>query len=418
VPYPPDHVSNPVASAAATSANHDDPTGSASGIPPRWAVLTVTWVNSLGSGILWSGVPFVTERQYGFTQRENLSLALAQSVIYVAVALASGPLLRRLATGRGLSARGWIAAVFCFQMLASLVSLAGTAGVVFAACAISAAGAALWPVMESYVAAGQHGHDMRRSIGWFNVTWMSATGGALLVMAPLVASGNASLSLLAMVPVSLLSLAILPRFPAQPAPHPPEKAHTHIAPQYPFLLRATRFVVPTSYVFISALGPVLPFLLRDLHLDDGLKTPLASVWMFARMLTVMALSQAAFWHGRWSTLAIGVTLLAGGFTAVALAPSTAALVVGLAAFGAGHGIIYYAGLYYAMAVGGAEVDAGGRFEALIGVGYVIGPLAGFAGGASPGGLVTATCAAALLGLLPTAMPWLAWRRRHAAERRA
>jgi hypothetical protein len=71
-----------------------------------------------------------------------------------------------------------------------------------------------------------------------------------------------------------------------------------------------------------------------------------------------------------------------------------------------------------MAVGGAEVDAGGRFEALIGIGYVIGPLAGFAGGASPGGLVTATCAAALLGLLPTAMPWLAWRRRHAAERRA
>ena len=56
-------------------------------IAPRWVVLTVTWANSLGSGLLWSGVPFVTELQYGFTKGENLLLALAESIIYVLVAL-------------------------------------------------------------------------------------------------------------------------------------------------------------------------------------------------------------------------------------------------------------------------------------------------------------------------------------------
>ena len=37
---------------------------------------------------------------------------------------------------------------------------------------------------------------------------------------------------------------------------------------------------------------------------------------------------------------------------------------------------YYAALYYAMSVGRAKVDAGGTHEALIGGGYMFGPLVG------------------------------------------
>jgi len=384
---------------------------------PRWAVLSVTWVNSLGSGILWSGVPFVTERQYGFTQGENLALALVESVIYVAVALTAGPLLRRLR----LSPRSWLAWTFVVQAAASLLALTGSRGVIVSACVLSAIGAALWPVMESYVSSGQHGGNMRRSLAYFNVTWMSATGASLLLMAPLVASGNASLSLLVLLPVSAASLVLLRWFPDRPAPHPPEHAHTHLAPQYPYLLRATRFIVPSSYVFISLLGPVLPFLLLDLGLDDGWKTPLASLWMFARMLTVVLMGFLSFWHGKWATLAFGLALLAGGFATVALAGTVPAMIAGLVAFGAGHGVLYYASLYYAMAVGGAEVDAGGHFEALIGVGYVVGPVAGMVAGAVAGGshagLVGGTWAAATIGLLPALLPYLAWRKSAAAAPR-
>jgi MFS family permease len=176
--------------------------------------------------------------------------------------------------------------------------------------------------------------------------------------------------------------------------------------------------MPTSYIFISVIGPVLPFILRDLAIDDAMKTPIASVWMFARMFTVMLLAQLTFWHGRWSTLAVGISLLAGGFATIVLATDVSMLLVGLTLFGAGHGIIYYAGLYYAMAVGGAEVDAAGRFEALIGVGYVIGPVAGMLAGGTQAQLVGATWAAAFLGIAPAIMPWLAWQRRLHSERRA
>ena len=44
----------------------------------------------------------------------------------------------------------------------------------------------------------------------------------------------------------------------------------------------------------------------------------------------------------------------------------------------GMGVTYYAALYYAMAVGRAEVNAGGTHEAFIGGGYAMGPLIGLA----------------------------------------
>ena len=408
----------PPASAHGSAAGMDrTATAGPAAIAPRWVVLTVTWANSLGSGLLWSGVPFVTELQYGFTKGENLLLALAESIIYVVVALGSGPVLRRFA-GRGLTPRAALMTIFIVQLVASGVALTGMWGVVVASCVFSGVGATLWPIMESYVSSGQHGGNMRRSIGIFNVTWMSATGAALLLMAPVIAFGHASHTLLVLAPISLLSIFLLRWFPARPAAHPPEHAHTHIAPQYAYLLRATRFVIPTSYIFISVIGPVMPFILRDLAIADGMKTPIASVWMFARMLTVVILAQLTFWHGRWSTLAVGISLLAGGFACIVLATDVSMLLIGLTMFGAGHGILYYAGLYYAMAVGGADVDAGGRFEALIGVGYVIGPVAGMLAGGTQAQLVGATWAAALLGIAPAIMPWLAWRRRLRTEQRA
>lgn len=382
---------------------------------PFWALISITWINSLGSGLLWSGVPFVTEGQYGFTKAQNLLLALVESVLYVVVAFSAGPLMRAYAR-KGLTARGWLAGVFVVQLVSSCLVLLGLWGVVVGACLLSVVGAALWPVMESYLSSGRHGHDMRRAIGVFNVAWMSATGAALLLMAPFTGTPAAAYSLLALLPVSVASLALLRAFPRQPAPHQPDEHHTHVPPGYSALLRASRFILPVSYVFISVLGPVLPYRMKALELEEWTKTPLTSLWMFARMGMVVLLAYYPFWHGKWSTIAVGVVLLAGGFGCAMLAPSAPVLVVGLAAFGIGHGILYYASLYYAMAVGSAAVDAGGVFEALIGVGYVIGPLAALAAGMSATGAgsdgqgqatltLTVSCVAAL-GLTPAAWIWL------------
>ena len=95
----------------------------------------------------------------------------------------------------------------------------------------------------------------------------------------------------------------------------------------------------------------------------------------------------------------------------------AALLIALAAFGAGHAVLYYASLYYAMSVGHAEVEAGGTFEALIGVGYISGPIASLVGMAVSGegaarGLVFMLATAASL---VAAREWVRWRRDAAAS---
>jgi hypothetical protein len=69
------------------------------------------------------------------------------------------------------------------------------------------------------------------------------------------------------------------------------------------------------------------------------------------------------------------------------------LVAGLSLAGIGIAVTYYGALYYAMAVGNADVDAGGKHEALIGVGYMVGPLCGLFGGLltdGPGGVIGIT----------------------------
>ena len=65
----------------------------------------------------------------------------------------------------------------------------------------------------------------------------------------------------------------------------------------------------------------------------------------------------------------------------------AVAIIGLILFGIGIASVYVGALYYAMEVGAAAVDEGGKHEALIGAGYTIGPLCGLAAvGAGPGWL--------------------------------
>jgi MFS family permease len=68
--------------------------------------------------------------------------------------------------------------------------------------------------------------------------------------------------------------------------------------------------------------------------------------------------------------------MAIGFVGILVAQDLAMLIIGLAVFGGGMGMTYYAALYYAMSVGRAKVGAGGTHEALIGGGYMFGPLVG------------------------------------------
>ncbi len=381
-------------------------------------VLLLTALCSLGTGMFWHGLPFVARHTYGFDQTRNLVLYSVMGAVYTLGAFNSARLGRLL--GRWLSARALLGAAVAAQAAACLLPLASAREPALWASAIlvTSLSSLVWPVIESYLTAGRHGSEMRSAIGWFNLTWAPTAALPLYLMAPLIGD-QGRWALAGMSGANLLGLATLAWFAIRPGHHDPDLAVVHVGPEYRLLLRSARVLLPLSYVLHSAMTPLLPYRLEELAVPVGWETPAAGTWLVVRFLAFLVLWRLSFWHGRWGTLLLGGLAMAGGFGVVVAAPSFPLMLLGLGLVGAGHGVIYYAALYYAMAVGRAAVDASGTHEGLIGAGYGVGPLAGLAGraleralGIAGGvGLVAVVWTLLVLGGAPALRPYVEARRR-------
>lgn len=379
---------------------------------PLRRVLAVTFLASLGTGVFWHGLSFIALHSYGFTQTQNLVMYAVMGAIYTTGACLAGRLTRRAASV--LAPRGVLMTCIGGQAVACVLPIAidHVWALWVSAATATVLAAIAWPIIESYVSAGRHGPDMRRAIAAFNLTWMPATIVAMLVMAPLL-EHHGRWPILGLGVLFVPALIVAARFAPHPAPHESDHAAGHVSAEYPFLLRSARVLLPLSYLVSSALAPILPYLLEEkLDVDVELQTPVSATWMFLRVVAMLVMWKLPFWHGRWGTLLFAGISMAGGFGVVVLAPSLSVLMIGLALFGAGIGVIYYAALYYAMAVGHSDVDASGTHEALIGVGYAGGPLAGLAGTAIGGGakIVSIVWATVAIGSIGAIVPYVQARR--------
>lgn len=339
-------------------------------------IAALTFVCSLGTGVLWNAIFFIAESEYGFSQNETLLLAFVNGVCYAAVAMFAGPAVRLLE--RRLSPRAALGAVLLAQaLLAPLVKLApGIATLWFSAVVMTALGALQWPIVQHYLVSGRHGREMRDAIGWWNVSWMAATAVSLAAAGPLKAAGLISWAIPSLLPINLIAILFLAWFPKVPARHDGDEQARSVPATYAPLLAASRVLHPLGYLVIGALAPILPYIFDTLGTESALQAPVGSTWHVARVAAVVVLWRTAFWHGRGASLATAALLLAGGFALAVGARSEGVLVVGLACLGAGQGVIYYSAIYYGLAVGGAKVDAGGIHEALVGAGYFLGPMLG------------------------------------------
>ena len=390
---------------------HGESTFTAAKPAPLPALMALSFLCSLGTGSLWTGVPFVAEHDFHFTKAENMWLAIGESTIYAIVAFFSGDLLRLLR--KAASPRAVLAGILLFTLAMCLVTLSGTVlGLVCTSLGVSAASAMMWPIVESYLSSGRHGHGLRSAVGVFNIVWTSATAAGLILMAPVFTTEHSRIAIVAIGPVCALGIAFLPWFPASPPPHLEHGLPPAVPPVYRPLRAASRALLPTSYLLVGTLGPMLPYITGAIGVAPEWQTPTTSMWHVVRVFAMLAMWRLHFWHGRWATLAAGAALMGFGFLLAMGSGGLAALLIALAAFGAGHAVLYYASLYYAMSVGHAEVEAGGTFEALIGMGYISGPIASLLGmwisgeGAARGLVFMLATAASLVA----AREWVRWRR--------
>ena len=369
----------------------------------------------MSGGAFWAGIFFVTAQHYRFSTAHNLMLAGTMGLTYAISARATGVLSRALQ--RYLSPRAVLAVALGVWGIASVAPLAArdSLPVLWLAALVGAATSAMtWPLVESFLSAGRHGAGMRSALGWFNVVWTPATAVPLLLL-PLFARQDILWTVAISAVTNAGALVALVLLPPHPPSHPREAAVASVGPEYPWLLRSASWLLPLSYLMSSTLAPVLPHRLAALGgtLPDSV---VAATWMVARFATLFFMWRVRFWHGRWGTLVAAGGALACGLALVLVAPTLPGVVAGLFLFGAGMGITYYAALYYSLAVGHAAVDAGGTFEALIGLGYCVGPLLGLTGhavgGAHAGSATVAlTWMAAALVALPGLRPYLHARRK-------
>lgn len=388
----PDHAAPPRPRASALP-----PAAQTRAAAPLWAALSLTFLGSLGTGIVTNGIYFITDQRYAFSKTDNYLLGLALGVTYIIGALGAGPALRGLAArSPRISTRAVLAGVLAvLGLLCFLPILTASAEGTPAAWPIwvlvalySPLTGVLWPIAESYVSGGRTGAPLRTAIGRFNITWSSALVVAFWALGP--ALENHALEAVAVLGgVHLLTMFLLIPLGAEPGRH----IHEHHEPHpvvYHQLLETSRILLPTSYLVVTALTPYLPTILGAdrLNVPPVWHTPIAATWLTTRGISFLLLERWHGWHGRWFLPVAGVLLLLGGFALSVLSPllgaqignggGLAILIAGLAAFGVGMAAIYAAALYYAMEVGSAAVDAGGTHEALIGLGYTAGPLCGLA----------------------------------------
>lgn len=342
---------------------------------PLIATLAFTALASTGTSVVWSGLPFIAKIQYGFSEAANLALFVSIGLVYVVGAMTSGWLTSKLQTR--ISSRGLLGFLLVIQSAACSLPLFSDGNwVIWVAGAVACMCSSwVWPTVESYVVAGRHGIEMRRSIGWWNIVWMISVAAVMFAMAPLM-ENHASMVLVGLGGMNVLAISVLPWFASTPAHHEESMAMEVVPKEYPSLLTGARVLLPLSYIICGVLSPLLPFILSGLEVKVFWQTPMAAVWMLSRVVVTGVMWHWATWHGKWSVHWIAALSMAFGFIGILVAQDLAMLVIGLAVFGVGMGMTYYAALYYAMSVGRAKVSAGGTHEALIGGGYMFGPLVG------------------------------------------
>lgn len=359
---------------------------------PLSAVLSLTFLGSLGTGAVTNGFSFIATEGLGYTRTMNLLMALVLGACYIVGALASGPIVKRLSDrGNRATPRALLGVVLvvigavCFlPITAQTLAPRYLEHALWALILVfSPMPGILWPIVESYVSGGRRDRALRSAVGRFNIVWSGALVFAFWGMAPLLE--QRPFVILALLGVAhLLMCALLRWFPAYPPRHL-DSEHEPVPPVYARLLTLFRVQLIASYIVLSALSPLLPIVEGRMGVPVHWMTPIASAWLTSRVLVFFLLERWHGWHGCWSMPWCGLALMLVGFASVMLSPmlpssvATITLITALAVTGCGIAITYYGALYYAMAVGNAEVDAGGTHEAMIGMGYTLGPLCGLTG---------------------------------------
>jgi len=376
-------------------------------------------LNAYGTTLFFLGVFFHARVLHGFSDTANLLLAATQGGAYVLATRAGGRFADRVGPDRS------VALGLAGMCLALLVGWRSTQPwALFAAVGFYSASTALtWPALEAAIACAPGRAALARRTGMYNLIWSFAgsagffAGGALFAFSP----EAVFWAPLAAHAFELLGLAVRNWTPEQDVPSPETKKAEPRSPRgtgsprerkltpvaQARFLRAAWVANGLSYFLFGAFAALAPTLGERLGLGPRLAIWLVSAYLFARSGAFVLFWRWEGWEYRRGWLASALVLPPAAFAAAFFTPSPPVAIGALAVLGATAGLAYSASLHASLDREGREGEGGGAHEWVIGIGILLGPLAGAAGVrllhelAGAGALVTVLGGAvALAGLRP------------------
>lgn len=373
---------------------------------PPWRVYCVEALASAGTNLLITAIFFYTTNRFHWVLKQNFLLASGQGCFYIAGAMIAGRVAAKLNRHAALSV--------VYTTMGSLALLGFIAGdrpwvVTILLLAYSFSSTVGWPIMESLVSTGVDSHALSRRVSTYNLVWsavgvvMMATAGTLIVRWPagifLVPATVHGISAVAMLLQSRTARRGIGNDDQHSAGHEQDAAEgasikLAASQAEPELLRVrtlalwlSRVALPATYVVIFSLMALMPYLPIMHELSPAMQTLLGSTWMATRFLAFLLLGLGSWWHTRPRLLLIAAIVMLAGFFAVTVRPSDIfghgspavdllTMIVAQLALGFALGVIYTASLYFGMVLSEGSTEHGGYHEALIGVGFVVGPAAG------------------------------------------
>ncbi|HWR98282.1 MAG TPA: MFS transporter [Candidatus Methanoperedens sp.] len=412
-------------------------------------------LNALGTNVFFLGIFFHARVGHGFSDGANLLLAATQGAAYVLATRAGGRLADRIGPDRSIALG---LAGMCLALLAGW--RLPHAATLFATIALYSASTALtWPALEAAIARAPGRAALARRTGLYNVVWSFTGATGFFFSGPLFALDPDAVFLAPLAAHALmlagLAFALLPfthsaeavartgsngtiapdntargslcgrteriggvarrggLHRAERSEHggDPQRqdpgADVHALPpgtRGSYLLSA-RIANGLGYFLFGAFAALAPTIGERLGLAPHLAIWLVSTYLFARGGVFVLFWLWEGWEYRRCWLVAALALPPGALAAAFLAPTAPAVIAALAVLGATSGMAYSASLHSSLDRKGGEGEGGGFHEWVIGIGVLLGPLAGaagagmFGGTTGAGGLVTALgAAAALAGL--------------------
>ena len=365
------------------------------------ALILITFIESVSLAMAGIGVYFYAHEILDFSAGQNLALALANGAAYVATALLSQRVSRRLGE-KPVFALALGGQALCHVLMWSFATSPWC--ITIGSVVFSMFNGLKWPVLESYISAGRTPGQTARALGRFNLAWSLATPLGVFAAGPVIGSSYPALLFAAVLAMDLASLALiwpLERVPQHLPDDHPLRPDTRQLTRWQALLTSSRWSLTTCYALLFMLNALLPDLFADMGFDVTVATALAAVIHVARFAVFVVMRYTGRWHG-WvgvNILTIAATPL--GFALIVAEQSLAIVLAGEFILGVATGMAYYAALYYAMVIKNAAVDAGGGHEAAIGSGLAGGPAIGLVGTA-----VTKATGSQILGMLWGVGPFL------------